>query len=198
MLLAYVERQGGRHLSLLMRLSTLGYAVPGTILGIGVLVPFAAFDNALHVFMLENFGWGTGLLVTGTIAALVYAYTIRFLAIASGTLQAGLAKVTPNMTAASRTLGRTPLQTVAKVHLPILRPALVSAALLVFVDCMKELPATLILRPFDFETLSTLVYNLASLDQLEESAIPALTIVSAGIIPVILLARNLRDPWFKP
>ncbi len=198
LMLAYVERQGGRHLNLLMRLSTLGYAVPGTILGIGVLVPFAAFDNALHVFMLETFGWGTGLLISGTIAALVYAYTIRFLAIAFGTLQAGLGKVTPNMTAASRTLGRTPFQTIAKVHLPILRPALISAALLVFVDGMKELPATLILRPFDFETLSTLVYNLASLDQLEESAIPALTIVAAGIIPVILLARNLRDPWFKP
>lgn len=198
LVLAYAQKRGNARASSLLRLSTLGYAVPGTILGIGVLVPFAAFDNALHAFLMAHFGWGTGLLLTGTIAALVYAYAIRFLAISFGTLEAGLAKVTPNITAAARTLGRTPLQTVLKVHLPILRPAIVSAALLVFVDCMKELPATLILRPFDFETLSTLVYNLASLDQLEESAIPALTIVAAGIIPVMLLARNLREPWFRP
>jgi iron(III) transport system permease protein len=198
LLLTYAQRRASVRAESLLRLSTLGYAVPGTILGIGVLVPFAAFDNALHALLMAQFGWGTGLLLSGTIAALVYAYAIRFLAISFGTLETGLAKVTPNITAAARTLGRTPMQTVLDVHLPILRPALVSAALLVFVDCMKELPATLILRPFDFETLSTLVYNLASLDQLEESAIPALTIVAAGIVPVMLLARNLREPWFKP
>jgi iron(III) transport system permease protein len=198
LVLAYAQRRGSSRGNSMLRLSTLGYAVPGTILGIGVLVPFAAFDNWLHALLMANFGWGTGLLLSGTIAALVYAYAIRFLAISFGTLESGLAKVTPNITAAARTLGRTPFQTVLKVHVPILRPALVSAALLVFVDCMKELPATLILRPFDFETLSTLVYNLASLDQLEESAIPALTIVAVGIVPVMLLARNLREPWFRP
>lgn len=197
-LLAYAQRRESAAGKAFVRISTLGYAIPGTILGIGVLVPLAAFDNTLHAFLMQHFGWGTGLLLSGSIAALVYAYAIRFIAVSYGTLEAGLAKVTPNITAASLTLGRTPLQTVVKVHLPMLRPALVSAALLVFVDCMKELPATLILRPFDFETLSTLVYNLASLDLLEESAIPALTIVAAGIIPVILLARNLREPWFKP
>ena len=101
--------------------------------------------------------------------------------------------MTPNVAAAARTLGRSPLAAFFEVHLPILRPALVSASLLVFVDCMKELPATLILRPFDFETLATSVFTLASLDQLEESALPALTIVATGLVPVILLSRTLRD-----
>jgi iron(III) transport system permease protein len=111
-----------------------------------------------------------------------------------GAVESGLEKVTPNLTAAARTLGRGPIATFFEIHLPLLRPALVTAALLVFVDCMKELPATLILRPFDFETLATTVFMLASLDQLEESALPALTIVAVGFIPVIMLSRTLRDP----
>lgn len=198
LVLAYATRRCSRSFRPLIKFATLGYAVPGTLLGIGILVPFSAFDNALHSAMQNNFGISTGALLSGTMAALVFAYSIRFLAISYGTLLAGLAKITPNVTSASRLLGRTPLQTFLRVHLPMLRPALVTAALLVFVDSMKELPATLILRPFDFETLSTLVFNLASLDQLEDSAIPALTIVAAGIIPVLVLARNLREPWFKP
>ena len=125
---------------------------------------------------------------------MTYAYVVRFLAISFGAIESGLEKVTPNLAAAARTLGRGPIAAFREVHLPLLRPALVSAALLVFVDCMKELPATLILRPFDFETLATTVFMLASLDQLEDSALPALTIVAAGLIPVMLLARTLRDP----
>jgi iron(III) transport system permease protein len=136
------------------------------------------------------------LLLSGTIAAVIFAYAVRFLAISFGSLESGLEKVTPNLTAAARTLGRTSFRTMIEVHLPILRPALFSAALLVFVDCMKELPTTLILRPFDFDTLATFVFTLASLDQLEESAAPALTIVAVGLIPVILLARNLQGPEF--
>jgi iron(III) transport system permease protein len=119
---------------------------------------------------------------------------VRFLAMSHGNLETGLDKVTPSLTAAARTLGRTPLGTLMAVHLPLIRPAIVSAALLVFVDCMKELPATLILRPFNFETLATMVYSLASLDQLEESALAALTIVAAGIVPVIVLSRSLQGP----
>jgi iron(III) transport system permease protein len=157
-----------------------------------VLIPLAAFDNGLDAVMQRNFGISTGLLLSGTIFAIVFAYSVRFLAISFGSLDSGLEKVTPNLTAAARTLGRTPFRTVVEVHLPILRPALYSAALLVFVDCMKELPTTLILRPFDFDTLATLVFGLASLDQLEASAAPALTIVAAGLVPVILLARNLQ------
>ena len=177
----------------IIRLASMGYAIPGTVLGIGVLIPLAAFDNALDSFMRLHFNFSTGLLLSGTIAAIIFAYVVRFLAVSFGAIETGLQKVTPNVAAAARTLGRAPLNAFFEVHLPLLRPALVSAALLVFVDCMKELPATLILRPFDFETLATSVFMLASLDQLEESALPALTIVAVGLLPVILLSRTLTS-----
>ncbi len=178
----------------IIRLASMGYAIPGTVLGIGVLIPLAGFDNALDSFMRDSFGISTGLLLSGTITAIIFAYVVRFLAVSFGAIESGLQKVTPNVAAAARMLGRGPLSAFFEVHLPLLRPALVSAALLVFVDCMKELPATLILRPFDFETLATTIFMLASLDQLEESALPALTIVAAGLIPVILLSRTLHEP----
>ncbi len=193
LVLAYAHRsQRGARLNLFLRLASVGYAMPGTVLGIGALIPLAYFDNSVDAFMRSMFGVSTGLLLSGTITAIIFAYAIRFLAISFGSLESGLEKVTPNLTFAARTLGRTPLRTVVEIHLPILRPALITATLLVFVDCMKELPATLILRPFDFETLATQVFLLASLGQLEESAAPALTIVAAGLIPIILLTRNLR------
>jgi iron(III) transport system permease protein len=177
-----------------IRVAGMGYAIPGTVLGIGVLIPLAGFDNALDSFMRDTFGISTGLLLSGSITAIIFAYVVRFLAVSFGAIESGLQKVTPNVAAAARTLGRGPMGAFIEVHLPLLRPALVSAALLVFVDCMKELPATLILRPFDFETLATTVFMLASLDQLEESALPALTIVAAGLLPVILLSRTLHEP----
>lgn len=177
----------------IIRLAAMGYAIPGTVLGIGVLIPLAAFDNSLDSFMRQHFNVSTGLLLSGTIAAIIFAYVVRFLAVSFGAIETGLQKVTPNVAAAARTLGRGPLSAFFEVHLPLLRPALVSAALLVFVDCMKELPATLILRPFNFETLATSVFMLASLDQLEESALPALTIVAVGLLPVILLSRTLTS-----
>ena len=194
LVLAYAHRsQRGRRITTFLRLASVGYAMPGTVLGIGVLIPLAYFDNSVDAIMRSAFGVSTGLLLSGTITAIIFAYAIRFLAISFGSLESGLEKVTPNLTFAARTLGRTPLRTVVEIHLPILRPALITATLLVFVDCMKELPATLILRPFDFETLATQVFLLASLGQLEESAAPALTIVAAGLIPIILLTRNLRN-----
>lgn len=177
-----------------IRLAATGYAIPGTVLGIGVLIPLAVFDNALDSFMREHLGISTGLLLSGSVAALVFAYVVRFLAVSFGAIETGLQKVTPNVAAAARILGRGPVSAFLEVHLPLLRPAIASAALLVFVDCMKELPATLILRPFDFETLATTVFMLASLDQLEESALPALTIVAVGLLPVILLSRTLHEP----
>jgi iron(III) transport system permease protein len=195
LVLAYAHRaRQGYGINSIIRLASIGYVIPGTVLGIGVLIPLAYFDNSVDTFMRNSFGLSTGLLLSGTTAAIIFAYAIRFLAISFGSLESGLEKVTPNLTFAARTLGRTPLRTVVEIHLPILRPALITAALLVFVDCMKELPATLILRPFDFDTLATLVFTLSSLDQLEESGAPALTIVAAGLIPIILLTRNLRDP----
>jgi iron(III) transport system permease protein len=178
----------------IIRVASMGYAIPGTVLGIGVLIPLAGFDNALDALLRENFGVSTGLLLSGSIAAVIFAYVVRFLAVSFGAIESGLQKVTPNVAAAARTLGRGPISAFFEVHLPLLRPALVAAGLLVFVDCMKELPATLILRPFDFETLATSVFMLASLGELEQSALPALTIVAAGLLPVILLSRTLHEP----
>ncbi|MFN4141955.1 ABC transporter permease [Aestuariivirga sp.] len=195
LVLGYANRAVRKGLtSKIIRLASMGYAIPGTVLGIGVLIPLAGFDNALDSFLRDTFGVSTGLLLSGSIAAIIFAYVVRFLAVSFGAIETGLQKVTPNVAAAARTLGRGPIAAFSEVHLPLLRPALVSAALLVFVDCMKELPATLILRPFDFETLATSVFMLASLDQLEESALPALTIVAAGLLPVILLSRTLHEP----
>ena len=169
----------------------LGYALPGTILGIGLLVPLAQFDNWLDGWMRLQFGISTGLILSGSLVALWLGYSIRFLAIATGNFETGLQRITPSLAHAARILGRGPLASFWHVHLPLLRPAIGAALLLVFVDCMKELPATLILRPFDFDTLATLVYQLASLDQLEESALPALAIVVAGLLPVVLLSRSM-------
>jgi len=190
--IAYAQRLSrSPAVSLAIRLITAGYALPGAVLGIGVLVPLAAFDNSLDSLMRQYFGFSSGLILTGSVAALVYAYTVRFLAIALGSLEAGLTRITPNLTAAARTLGRGPVATLFEIDLPLLRPALFSAALLVFVEAMKELPATLILRPFNFETLATLVYAQASLDQLEDTGLAALTIVAVGIVPIILLSRMM-------
>jgi iron(III) transport system permease protein len=193
--LAYANRLAGSGLvRLAVRLASLGYAIPGTVLGIGLLIPLARADNFLSGLAERLTGTATGLIMTGTLIAVSFGYVVRFLAISHGNLETGLEKVTPNLTAAARTLGRSPWRTLIAVHLPLIRPAIVSAALLVFVDCMKELPATLILRPFNFETLATMVYSLASLDQLEESALAALTIVVSGIIPVIVLSRSMLGP----
>lgn len=197
--LAYANRLSRSSLTqFAVRLASLGYAVPGTVLGIGLLVPLAALDNRLSALSQSLFGVTTGLILTGSVFAVGFGYLVRFLAISYGTLETGLERVTPNLRAAARTLGRSPTAALVEVDLPLLRPALVSAALLVFVDCMKELPATLILRPFNFETLATHVYTLASLAQLEESALAALTIVAAGILPVILLSRSLDKAVRQP
>lgn len=194
LLVAYAERLSrSPAVSLAIRVITAGYALPGAVLGIGVLVPLAAFDNAVDAAMRERFGISTGLILTGSVAALVYAYMVRFLAIALGSVEAGLNRVTPNLTAAARTLGRGPVATLFEIDLPLLRPALLSAALLVFVEAMKELPATLILRPFNFETLATLVYAQASLDQLEDTGLAALSIVAVGIVPIVLLSRMMAQ-----
>jgi iron(III) transport system permease protein len=189
---AYAQKLSrSRAVAAAIRLITAGYAIPGAVLGIGVLVPLAAFDNALDALMRKHFSMSTGLILTGSVAGLLFAYVARFLAIGLGSLEAGLNRITPNLTAAARTLGRGPFATLVEIDLPLLRPAILSAALLVFVEVMKELPATLILRPFNFETLATLVYAQASLDQLEETAFAALTIVASGIVPIILLSRMM-------
>ncbi len=192
MVLAYGLRiRGGRVMQIATRLASVGYAVPGAVLAVGVLIPFAALDNNVDAIMRERFGLSTGLVLTGTIFAIAFAYVVRFLAAAFGALDAGLAKVSPGMDMAAKTLGSGPWRTLMRVHLPLLRGSLLTAATLVFVDSMKELPATLILRPFNFETLATHVYQFASDELLQEAAPAALTIVLVGVVPVLLLIKTI-------
>jgi iron(III) transport system permease protein len=194
LLLSHIARWQNSHvLKRVMRLASLGYALPGTVLGIGVLVPFGQFDQWLNRILVSTIGYGPGLLLSGTIFALVFAYATRFLIIAVGQVEDGMAKIPTHMDDVARTLGRNRFYIFHSLHLPLLRPAIISALLLICVDAMKELPATLILRPFDFETLATQVFTLASLGQYEQAAIPALLIVLAGLVPVVVLSRNLRS-----
>jgi iron(III) transport system permease protein len=191
-LLALAARlRPGRIATAASRVASLGYAVPGAVIAIGVLLPVTAFDNALDAAMRSLFGLSTGLIFSGTILALLYAYTVRFLASALHTVEAGFAKVTPSMDSAARALGRGPFRMVLEVHAPLVWSSLLTATLLVFVDVMKELPATLIMRPFNFDTLAVQAYNLARDERLTEAATPALTIVAVGLLPVILLSRAI-------
>ncbi len=175
---------------LIARISSLGYAIPGTVLALGLLTPLVLFDdlyNQLAAFLGLH---SSGLFLMGSSTALVLAYTMRFLAISVGGTEAGLQRIPPSLEQASRLLGETPASTLYRVHLPLLRPAIGAAALLVFVDAMKELPATLLLRPSNFETLATWLYAEAARGTYEEGAVAALAIVAVGLVPVILLART--------
>ena len=186
--LAYARRQTQSKLVQTASLvPAISYAIPGTVLAIGLLIPLAGLDNSIDAAMRSLFGISTGLLLSGTVFAIVLAYTIRFLAASLGAVEGGLSRISRHIDDASRTLGASLSETLRKVHLPMLRPALGAAALLVFVDSMKELPATLLLRPFNFDTLATQVFTLASLYRYEEAGIAALTIVAVSLAPVLLL-----------
>ena len=169
----------------------LGYAVPGGVIAVGLLVPFARFDNWLDARMEAWFDISTGLLITGSIWLMIAAYMIRFLAAAIGAYDSGLATVTQNVDAASRVLGRTAWGTVRDVHLAVLRPSILTALLIVFVDTVKELPATLILRPFNYDTLAVHAFRLASDERLDGAAVPSLMIAGIGLLPVILLCAQI-------
>lgn len=191
-LLAYSARTGRSRLAgAAGRLAAFGYGVPGTVLAIGVLVPLANFDNALDAFLRANLGFSTGLLLSGTGFAIIYACTARFLTMAEGTIDAGFQKLSPHLDMASRTLGRTGNQTLRTVLLPMMRPAALIAGLLVFIETMKELSATIMLRPFNFNTLATLVYEDASRAMVENASVPAMIIILAGLIPVVLVSKSL-------
>ncbi|WP_417685907.1 ABC transporter permease [Roseibium sp.] len=177
-------------LKLGVRFAAVGYAIPGTVLAVGILIPMAALDNFIDAQMKSAFGFGTGLLLLGSGAGLVYAYMVRFLAVSYGQVEGGFGKISPHLDMAARTLGRNATTTLGQIHLPLLRPVLLSALLLTFVDCMKELPATILLRPFNFETLATTVFEAASREAFEEAALPSLAIVIVGLLPVIYLART--------
>ena len=171
------------------RIAGLGYAVPGAVVAVGVLLPLAWLDHRIDAIARAVFGVSTGLLVTGGVAALVFAYLVRFLAVSMNAVDAAFVRVTGHMDGAARTLGAGPARVLRRIHLPMLRGGLLTAALLVFVDTMKELPATLILRPFDVNTLAVRAYELASDERLADAAAPALAIVVVGLLPVILLSR---------
>jgi len=197
-LLSYARRlQPTRALRASVNVASIGYAVPGAVLAIGVIIPFAAVDNTLDAIARETFGVSTGLLLSGTVFALIFAYTVRFLAVAFGSVDASMRKISPHMDDAARSLGHSAMSILARVHLPLMRGGVLTAALVVFVDCMKELPATLVLRPFNFDTLATSVYQYASDELIGQAALGALLIVVAGLAPVILLTASIdrtREP----
>lgn len=193
LLVGYAARLSrGWTMRALIRLCGLGYALPGSVIAVGVLVPVARLDNAIAAWWQQWTGVSPGLLLTGGIAALVYAYLVRFLGVALQTVNAGLAKITPSMDSAARSLGHGPASTLWRVHLPMLRGSLLTGALIVFVDVMKELPATFVMRPFNFDTLAVQAYNLASDERLAEAATASLVIVLVGLLPVVLLSRQIR------
>ncbi len=172
-----------------IRLATLGYALPGALLAVGLLAPLGAFDVTVTRFARDSLGWGGGLLLTGTSAVLVYALSVRFMTVAYNSISGGLARIPPGLDAAARSLGAAPSRVLARIYAPLLAPSLGGAAALVFIDTLRELPATLILRPFNLETLATRTYRLAGDERLVEAAIPALILLAAGLLPVLVLNR---------
>ncbi|WP_254050038.1 ABC transporter permease [Limimaricola cinnabarinus] len=191
--MVYGTRLSGHRLPvLLLPVTAIGYAAPGAVLGIGILIPLAFFDNALADAILALTGHDPGLIFTGTAAALVLAYCVRFFAIAQGTSDAALGRVSPSLPMAARSLGQTAGGTLRRVHVPLIRASVGSALLLVFVDCVKELPATLLLRPFGYDTLATRVHAKASLENIAEAAPAALMITAVGLVAVGFLARANR------
>lgn len=183
------RRIPGRLTGAAIRISTLGYALPGTLLAVGLLSATTDLDRALTTTLRDNFGYGGGLVLSGTTFLLVYAYACRFLTVSYNSVHAGFESLSPAFDAAARTLGAAPGDVARRIHIPLLRPSLIAAMLLVFVDAMRELPATLLLRPFNFDTLATRVYWLASDEKLAEAASAALLIVALGVVPALLANR---------
>ncbi len=190
LLLAFARaRSGSRVTAGAIRLGTLGYALPGALLAVGLLAPLGSLDQSLTRFARDSLGWGGGLLLTGTSAILVYALSVRFLTVAYNSVSGGLSRIPPALDSAARSLGAGPGRVLARIYAPLLAPSLAGAAALVFIDTVRELPATLILRPFNLETLATRTYRLASDERLVEASIPALILLAAGLLPVLLLNR---------
>ena len=188
--MTYGVRMTGRTLPrLLLPVTTVGYAAPGAVLGLGVLIPLAALDNRVADGILAVTGWDPGLILTGTSIALIFAYVVRFFAIGQGAADAALGRIPPSLPLAARSLGQGPGGVLRRIHLPLMRGSVMMALLLVFVDAMKELPATLLLRPFGFDTLATRVHDQASLERLSQAAPAALVITAVGLVAVLLLAR---------
>ena len=192
--LAYGKRQFGTPSVIAsVRVVATGYAIPGTVVAVGVIIPLAWFDSRLDAWLSAQFGISSGLLLSGSLFALLFAYLVRFLAISVQSVESGLGKIRHSMDDAARSLSYTPAQILLRVHLPLMKATVLTAFLIVFVDVMKELPATLILRPFDFNTLAVRAYELASDERLADSSTAALMIVAVGLIPVLLLSRSIAS-----
>lgn len=193
--LVYALQQNphSRILAILVRLSAVGYAVPGTIISLGIFIPFAAFDNWLSDQTSHYLGFSTGLLITGSGATMVFAYVVRFMAMGEGAIDNGMKKISPNIELASRNLGRGQMATLFKTLLPILKPAIMTGFLLVFIDSIKELSATITLRPFGVNTLATYIYDYASRAQVEDAGLAAILVILAGMVPVILIVKTTLD-----
>jgi iron(III) transport system permease protein len=207
-LAAVMSLRAGSHPAIrgVLLIASLGYAVPGTVLALGLLSPLVTADEAINWVVEHAGGRQLGLVLAGSSAGLILAYCIRFLAVAIGFVQSGLTRVPPDLDEAAQLLGARPLKRFRSIQLPLVRPALWGAALLIFVDCLKELPATLLLRPLNVETLSTYIYQFASRGNFEEGSLAALLIVAAGVLPVIWLvrlaenathARKATAPWLS-
>lgn len=191
-ILAYSRRSEGTPMKrAAIRFATLGYALPGALLAVGLLAPLGGIDRAMTRWVSQNLGWEGGLLLSGTIIVLIYALVVRFLTVSFNSVSSGFEKIPLSMDAAARSLGSAPPELLRRIHLPLLRPSVLAGGILVFVDVLRELPATLILRPFNFETLATRVYWLASDERLAEASSAAILIIIFGLIPVIWLNRSL-------
>ncbi|MCW8330518.1 iron ABC transporter permease [Photobacterium sp. SDRW27] len=189
----YRRLDGGKSTLVPIRISSLGYAVPGTVLAIGVMIPLTSADHLLNDFAI-SFGLGRpGLVFSGTMIAIIFAFVVRFAAVAIGSIESSLAKVPPSLDMASKTMGYASTQMLRRVHLPLIRRGCLIAGLLVFIESMKELNAALLLRPFNFETLATYVFNFASDEQLELAALPAILLVFVGLIPLVMVNRSLEQ-----
>jgi iron(III) transport system permease protein len=190
--LAYGKRLlDSKSIDAAIRVVATGYAVPGTVIAVGVIIPFAWFDNSVDALMRSNFDISTGLLLSGSLFAVMFAYMVRFLAVSIQAVESGLLKIRRSMDEAARSLSYAPSEILLRVHLPLMKGTVLTAMLIVFVDVMKELPATLILRPFDFNTLAVRAFELASDERLADSSTAALAIVGVGLLPVILLSRSI-------
>ncbi len=184
-----VRLRSGRTARIVARLATLGYALPGAVIAAGVLLTLAPIDRAINAFAQQMNLSAPGLILTGTIIGLMYAYSVRFMSVAFNSVEASLEKVKPSMEQAARTMGASPLRVLWRIHLPLVSQGMVAAAILVFVDVMKELPATVMLRPFGMDTLAIWTYMAAAESFWEEASLPALTILAVGLIPVWFLMR---------
>ena len=192
LVLAYGGRlQGNPAMHGSIRVAAMGYAVPGSVIAVGILIPVAQLDHAIAAGLQASFGISPGLLLSGTVFTLIFAYLVRFLAVSLKTVESGLEKIRPSFDEAARSLGHGTTSTLTKIHVPLLRSSLLTAVMLVFVDVMKELPATIVMRPFNFDTLAVRVYQYASDERLVEAAAPALAIVIVGLLPVIVLSWQI-------